>query len=278
MPVREGDIQAHYTTGPILERILAGLREAGADPEHPAPEDLKPVDEFHTGGVEATEMVLAPLGIGRDTRVLDVGSGIGGTARFIAHRYGARVTGIDLTPALVDTAQALSRLTGLSERTSFHVGSALGLPLATADFDLVTMFHAGMNIPDKPALFAEVFRVLVPGGRFVVFDVMRTGEGEIAFPLPWASVPEQSFVEPPEAYRAAAREAGFRIVRDEDRIAFGVAYFKKVVAAIEAEGPPPLGLHLLMGDSATERYGNAVAAAFAGVTGPREMVFETPRA
>jgi SAM-dependent methyltransferase len=266
-------VATHYDTGAMLDRIRAGLKQAGADPERPSPEDLKPVDEFHTGGLEATEALLGPLGIAPETRVLDIGSGIGGTARFVAARYGASVTGIDLTPAFVETAERLSAMCGLSEATAFRVGSAYALPLEDASVDLATMFHVGMNLDDKGQLFREVARVLAPGGRFALFDIMLRSDEAHDFPVPWASVAEGSFVETPEVYRQAARRAGLTLEAERDRHGYAAAYFQKVTAAMEKNGPPPVGLQLIMGPEAPIRYGNVVRATIDGKIGPWEMVF-----
>lgn len=266
----------HYATQSLMEQIEAGLKAAGVNPEAPTPDDLKPVDEFHTGGVEATAMILDPLGIDATARVLDVGSGIGGTARFIAGRYGAHVTGVDLTPAFVSAATELSERCGLGEKTTFHTGSALAMPVEDAAFDLATMMHVGMNIEDKPGLFRDVARALKPGGRFALFDIMKRGAGEITFPVPWASDPACSFVEDPQAYRDAAAAAGLVSISEHDRSDYAVDYFGRVIAAIEEHGVPPVGLHLIMGDTAQDKYANAVGAAMNGVTGPWEMVFGKP--
>lgn len=270
-------IQDHYTTGPILDRIKSGLRAAGADPEAPGPDDLKAVDEFHTGGLEATEALLAPLGITDRMSVLDVGSGIGGTARFMARTYGAYVNGVDVTPAFVDVANTLSKMVGLDHRSSFLHGSALDMPVTDASFDLATMLHVGMNIADKPALFVEVARTLRPGGRFALFDIMATGQAEIVYPVPWASHAGESFVDLPQIYRDAAAQAGLALIAERDRTDYAKDFFARVIAAAEAaDGPPPIGLHLLMGDTAQDRYSNAVSAAMNGATCPWEMVFEKP--
>ncbi len=267
----------HYATGPILDRIKSGLKAAGANPDAPKPSDLKAVDEFHTGGFEATEAFLDPLGITPEHSVLDVGSGIGGTARFMAERYGAYVHGIDLTPAFVETANTLSDMVGLAHKTSFFAGSAMEMPFEDESFDLATMMHVGMNVADKPALFAEVAKKLRPGGRFALFDIMATGEGEILFPVPWSSRAEDSFVAHPDVYRAAGASAGLELVGEKDRGDYARDFFERVTAAsAEAEAPPPMGLHLLMGDEAQARYGNAVAAALSGATRPWEMIFEKP--
>ena len=269
----ETRVATHYDTGAMLDRIRNGLRNAGADPERPDPAALKPVDEFHIGGIEATDALLDPLEITPRTRVLDIGSGIGGTARHVASRYGVRAIGIDLTPGFVETANALSAMCGLDGHTEYQIASAYELPVESYSIDLATMIHVGMNLEDKFSLFKEVARVLAPGGRFAVFDIMeRTGESH-DFPVPWASGADHSFVDHPETYRRAAARAGLDLVHQRDRHSYAVAFFTKVIAATEANGPPPVGLHLIMGDEAQTRYGNVVKATFDDKVGPWEMVF-----
>ncbi len=269
----ESRVAGHYDTGAMLDRIKAGLKAAGADPERPDPAALKPVDEFHVGGIEATEALLDPLAITPDLRVLDIGSGIGGTARHIATRYGARVTGIDLTPAFVETATALSAMCGLDHLTEYRVASAYDLPIEDGSIDLATLFHVGMNLEDKTRLFSEAVRVLAPGGRFAVFDYMhKTGENP-DFPVPWASSADHSFLATPDTYRQAATDAGLELTHERDRHAYAVGFFETVIAASDENGPPPVGLHLIMGDAAQTRYGNIVRATLDGKVGPWEMVF-----
>src|SRR5262249_10542157 len=143
------------------------------------------VDEFHIGGRKASADFLDQLSFNDQTKVLDVGCGLGGPARFVAHRYGSQVTGIDLTPEYVETRNRLCKWVGLAERISLHQGSALAMPFMEASFDGAYMMHVGMNIEDKETLASEVARVLRPGSVFGIYDVMRTGFGELAFPVPW---------------------------------------------------------------------------------------------
>ncbi len=278
MPSIEDAVARHYTTGELTQRVRAALRASGVDPDAATTADLKAGDEFHTGGVAATEHLFAQLAPTHATRVLDVGSGIGGTARYVADRYDATVTGIDLTPEFVDTATALSALVGLGEKTGFVVGSALDMPLPDAGFDLAVMLHVGMNIKDKPGLFAEVARVLATGGTFALFDVMGGAVAEpLVFPLPWSAVPETSFVDPPAVYRDAAAAAGLTLETETDRTDFAIAFFEQVFAQTAESGPAPLGIHLMMGDTAPEKFRNYVANLHAGRIRPTAMIFRKGR-
>lgn len=271
----EDRVAAHYTTADLLERIMQAVAEAGGDPAALTPDDLKPVDEFHTGGLAATEALLAHLTITETTRVLDIGCGLGGTARLINDRFGAEVTGVDLTPDYVAVAEALTARVGL--RATFHAGSALDMPVADGAADLATMFHVGMNISDKAALMTEAARVLRPGGRFALFDVMQMAEGALTFPFPWAESGAFSFVEPPATYRAAAEQAGLVPDHERERGAFALEFFANAFAAVQkAGGPPPIGIHLLMRETAGEKIQNYVACVKAGLLAPVEMIFRKP--
>jgi SAM-dependent methyltransferase len=269
----ERTVTAHYAGAGLHRRIMERLAEAGIAADRVTAEDLKAVDEFHIGGAEATAALLDQLAIGPETRVLDVGSGIGGPARTIAARHGALVTGVDLTPDFVEAARRLTETVGL--RADFVVGSALDLPFPDGAFDLATLLHVGMNIPDKPRLFAEVARVLVPGGSFAVFDVMRFG-AHPAFPLPWAADRSSSFLETPDAYLAAAEAAGFTLVARRDRGEVARAFFARMQEAMAAGRTPPVGLPLLMGEAAPQKVANMVAAVRAGDIQPVEMIFRKP--
>ncbi len=270
-------IARHYTSGNLLERIRAALTEMGIDPDRPALDDLKPVDEFHIGGTGATRGLLAQMKLGAGQHLLDLGSGLGGPARLIASETGARVTGIDLTPEFVDTANALSAMTGMSERTRFVQGSALDLPFEPASFDAATLIHVGMNLPDKDALFAGVARVLKPGGVFMVYDVMRTGPGDLIYPVPWAQTAATDFSASPEAYRAAAVAADLACAPERSRRAHALEFFAAQRAAMEASsGPPPLGIHLLTGPTGRQKVLNMIASIEAGRIAPVEILCRKP--
>ncbi|WP_108659536.1 class I SAM-dependent methyltransferase [Acuticoccus kandeliae] len=272
----DASVANHYTSGRLMERILAALQTMGIEENAVTAEDLKTVDEFHIGGVAATQNLLHKLNVSQETRVLDIGSGIGGTARFIAGETGAMVTGVDLTPEFVDTARALSALVGLADRTRYEVGSATELPFNDETFDLALLLHVGMNIPDKEAVMAEAARVLKPGGIFAVYDVMKTGPDPIEFPVPWAETPDTSFLAPLEEYRAAAKHAGLRELSSEDRTPIALDFFAEQRARMEAQGAPVLGTHLLIGETGPQKLKNMVANITAGRVAPTELILQAP--
>jgi ubiquinone/menaquinone biosynthesis C-methylase UbiE len=195
----------------------------------------------------------------------------------IAARCGCRVTGVDLTPHFVETARALSSMCGMAERVRFEVGSAVALPLPDASFDVALLLHVGMNVPDKAALFSEARRVLRDGGTFAVYEVMRTGDGELAFPVPWAETPNLSALETPEGYRAAAEAAGFALTAQENRREVALAFFARLQEQAGSGAPPPLGLHNLMGGTAKQKFANMIAALRAGTIAPVQMIFSAER-
>ncbi len=267
------DVSRHYAHGELLAAIERGLRAAGKDPGTVSMDDLAPVDEFHIGGREASIAFLDQLGLTPSMHVLDVGSGVGGGARFVASRYGARVTGVDLTRDYVETATALNSRLGLDHRIELHCASALDLPFAAAGFDAAYMMHVGMNIADKHTLCREVARVLRPGACFGIYDVMRIGEADLVFPVPWAASAATSAVATPEEYRNALTAAGFEVIAERDRHAFALEFFAKLKQNLAASGgPPPLGLHILMGADSARKVQNMIENIGAGAIAPVELI------
>ncbi|SPH18433.1 Erythromycin 3''-O-methyltransferase [Defluviimonas aquaemixtae] len=271
MNATEDRVAAHYGGGGLYGRIMNALKAGGVDPHALTADDLKPFDEFHIGGEEATAALLDQLDIGAGTEVLDIGSGIGGAARMIASRYGADVTGVDLTPEFVETAKQLTEAVGLKAR--FVEGSALDLPFEDESFDLATLLHVGMNLPDKTQLFKGAARVLKHGGTFAVYDVMRFGAHPV-FPVPWAAEPEGSFLGTTEDYLVAAEAAHFKLRSRRDRGDVAKAFFAKMQAQMAKSDRPPDGLPVVMGDKAPAMIANMVQAVAAGDIAPVEMIFD----
>ncbi len=265
-------ISDHYAREGLLDAIRRGLAVMGKSEETVTADDLAALDEFHVGGRQATEDLLDQLHIAADNCVLDIGCGIGGPARLAARRYGARVTGIDATESYVETGRVLNEWLGLANRVTLHHGSALALPFPDKSFDAAYMLHVGMNIADKATLCAEVHRVLRPGGTFGVYDLMRTGEDDIAYPVPWSRVPETCAVARPADYRATLQAAGFTIAAERDRRDFALAFLEQARARAAAGTAPVLSIQLLMGETATDKLRNMVIAIRAGIIAPVEMI------
>jgi ubiquinone/menaquinone biosynthesis C-methylase UbiE len=272
MATTEQDVVRHWSHGSLERAILDGLAAMGRDLDHVQPEDLAAVDELHMGGHEATVHLAEQMGLGPGMSLLDIGSGLGGPARFFARQYGCAVVGIDLTPEYVAVAERLTRIVGLTDRVSFRVGGATNLPLEEGSFDVATLIHVGMNVPEKGALCAEAARVLRPGGLFAVYEVMRTGEGDLAYPVAWADTAATSFLTDPAAYRQALKAAGFEVTAEEDRRDPALEFFHRMRARSAESGPPPLGLHLHMGPDAPRKVANMIANLERGVVAPVEMI------
>jgi len=279
---KPNNIAGHYAGGvgaaeSLLASISQGLEAIGTSIETATVEDLAPADEFHVGGRAATTELCGQLDMNGSSAVLDIGSGIGGPARFMASKYGANVVGVDLTPEYVEVANKLSQAVGLGELNRFEHASATDLHFEAATFDIATQLHVGMNIADKDELFRQVFRVLRSGGRFGVYDIMSESDDAIAFPVPWASDPSMSFVASPATYRTAAEAAGFTLVSERNRSDFANDFFAQLRArAAQSSGPPAMGLQFVMGPDTQLKVGNMVSAVVAGSLAPVEMIWQKP--
>ncbi len=244
----------HYSARGIETLILDGLRAAGIDPGRGvSPEQLGALDHFHTGGLAATHELIAVAGIAASDRVLDIGAGLGGSARLLADSIGCRVECLEMSPDYRAGARLLNRLTGLEERIGVHAGSALELPFPVASFEIAWMQNVGMNIEDKPTLYREIARVLAPGGRFAFQEMAAGSAAARHFPLPWASEPGDSFLVGADDMHALLEDAGFEAELFEDT---SDAHLARSAANATPAAPGRLGLGVFV-----ERLGEKAANA-----------------
>lgn len=240
-------IQAHYARSDLGDVILAALKKAGKDLDQLTSEDLAPVDEFHIRGRAATLELAKAAGLDSTKRVLDVGSGVGGTSRCLAREFECRVTGIDLTDEYCRAAAILTAKIGLKDLVDFRQGDATNMPFQDHSFDVVWTEHVAMNIPDKRRLYREMYRVLKPGGTLAIYDILAGPSGPVLFPVPWARTPDTSFLVSPDELRDLLQKTGFKVSNWSDTTDVARAWFVSLAGNIRKEGLPPLGFHVLLG-------------------------------
>ena len=264
------DVRDHYRATGLTERLKTALAALGPEDQRLTPQQLGALDQFHTRGLAATADLAKLAGITADMLVLDVGSGVGGPARFLAATCGCRVTGVDLSESFVDAARYLTERTGQSGQVSFKTASALELPFDDGRFDVVLLQHVAMNIADRAPLYREIRRVLKSGGRFATFDVvLRSGEPH--YPVPWARTPATSFLLTAAATRAAIEPAGFRSLAWHDDTEAAKAW----IAQLRASGPPPSpNLGVVMGPDFAQLAANLGRNLMEGRLGILTAVFE----
>ncbi len=167
-------VVAFYDAHPINEQqILNSLRARGAALDALTEEILKDHDQDHFGGIEANDILAAKAGIRREHRVLDVCSGLGGPARYLALRIGCNVVGLDFTESRHLAAQRLTKMVGLDRLVSFRHGNALDMPFEDESFDVVIGQEGWCHVPDKPKLVAECARVVKSGCVIAFTDILK---------------------------------------------------------------------------------------------------------
>ncbi|MCH7777375.1 MAG: class I SAM-dependent methyltransferase [Gemmatimonadetes bacterium] len=242
----------------MLERLHAALLGDGIDPDHPTIETLAPFDQFHGRGLEATEEVADVLAVAATDHLLDVGSGFGGPARYIADRFGCRVTGIDLTAEFCDVARHLTQMLGLEDRVAFEQGDALAMPFADASFDGAYSMNVSMNIADKAGFYKEIHRVLRPGAWLVLVEVAQGPNGSLDYPTPWAQTAASSFLVTPSETCEGLEANGFTDLKLRDTAKESLAFGARSRAMVErGEKPPYRAVQLIHGDLAAEAIANS---------------------
>jgi len=248
-------IERHYTQGGLLARVLTALSRAGIDVERLRAEDLYAIDQLHGGGLAATKEHARRSGITARMHALDIGCGVGGSARYLATTLGCRVTGVDLTAEFIEVARALTARCGLADRVAFETADATELPFGEAIFDHVWSHNLTMNIRDKAAFAREVCRVLKPGGRFTCAEYAKGLSGSLTFPLSWARDASQSFLVTPEEMRATLEAGGLRVL-EQVTVPEGEASTSGARSGPSSGAGAGLTSAVVMGDDAPERQRN----------------------
>jgi sarcosine/dimethylglycine N-methyltransferase len=257
-----------YTETDIVAAIE---RLAGDDLSSLTEQQWSGVDQFHSGGAEAVDRILPGLQLSPGMTVLDVGSGFGGPARQVARATGCRVVGVDITPAYVEAASALTRAAGLSEQVDFVVGDIAGFE--RGGFDAAYTMHVQMNVADKATFFTEIARHLRPGARFATFEVCRSGETAPTPPLPWSLDGTDSFLATSEELQDTISASGFELLEWVDETAWVRGWFEGAAARMAAGGTR-VTLPAVLADGPT-RMRNLVIALATGVLSVHRGSFRT---
>lgn len=241
------EVTRHYEQGDIAGKILDALRAEQGTDVAVTPDTLAPIDHFHGRGLAATKELVALLEPKKSEHILDIGCGIGGPARWIAARYGCRVSGIDLTPEFIAAASTLTAATGQTAQVDVQIASAIALPFPDSSFDRVYSQNVIMNVADKARFYGEAIRVLKPGGIAAFSNLGAGPAGAPYYPVPWAHSAATSFLETPAETQQHLKNAGFEMVSFQDTTAHVLAAQAAFIKKIEAEGMPRLGVHSFMG-------------------------------
>jgi len=248
-------IENHYFKKELYEDILNRLNEQNINLNNVKRSDITGADEFHVRGAAVSKELANSIDL-KGSSVLDVGCGLGGPCRMLAEEYNCQTTGIDLSNEYIRTANKLSKLVKLDSKTTFIQGDATNLPFDDNSFDVVWTQHVQMNIPDKKKFYSEINRVLKAGGHFLFYDILKKGDGDINYPMPWAGNTNFSFLSKVEEMDTLLKNLGFTKEQSTDQTQAGIVFFDALVTRLKEFGPPKMGLNVLMGDTTKPKLMN----------------------
>ena len=250
--------ESPYTSTNLFPTILKALKATGKDINNLTIKDLVPVDAFHIRGIEATKELTSLIEIKPDYKILDIGCGIGGSVRLLASKYECFATGVDITEEYCKAAIELSKLLNLEDKTDFYHADAIDLPFENKSFNIVWSEHVQMNVENKQKFYQEIYRVLKSGGKLIFYDVFKGKGDEIFYPVPWANDSSIDFLTEQNETKYLIGSLDFKINYWEDKTDLSKNWFSAMVAKVKNREPSQLGLHLVMGKNANEKFQNMV--------------------
>jgi ubiquinone/menaquinone biosynthesis C-methylase UbiE len=273
---RENAIADHWGSGDVYALILAALAKAGKSTDAVTVEDLAPIDHFHARGFPATLDLADRLPVKPGHHILDIGCGLGGPARYFAKRFRCNVSGIDITPAFVEAAKKLTALVGMQDAVTIQQGDGQHLPYPDDVFDGAYTQHVTMNVADRARFFGEAYRVLKPGAFFALTEHGLGPTGNPYYPLPWSMDGRGSYLMSPSQTHLALERAGFENVLIEETGQKYLAAYKRTMELAAQGALPPLGIHILLGETAPQKTRNAARNIEEGRTHPVQVICRKP--
>jgi ubiquinone/menaquinone biosynthesis C-methylase UbiE len=273
---RENAIADHWGSGDVYALILAALAKAGKSTDAVTVEDLAPIDHFHARGFPATLDLADRLPVKPGHHILDIGCGLGGPARYFAKRFRCNVSGIDITPAFVEAAKKLTVLVGMQDAVTIQQGDGQHLPYPDDVFDGAYTQHVTMNVADRARFFGEAYRVLKPGAFFALTEHGLGPTGNPYYPLPWSMDGKGSYLMSPSQTHLALERAGFENVLIEETGQKYLAAYKRTMELAAQGALPPLGIHILLGETAPQKTRNAARNIEEGRTHPVQVICRKP--
>ena len=274
----EKAIGDHWAQGDVYALIVSALGKMSKSLDEVTLEDLAPVDHFHARGFAATQELADRLPIKAGQHIVDIGCGLGGPARYIARRFQCKVSGLDITQPFVEAGNRLTALLRMEDQVTIQQGDGQRLPYADAAFDGAYTQHVTMNVSDRPRFFSEAYRVLKSGAFFALTEHGLGPNGDPHYPLPWSEDGSQAYLMPPLETRVLLESAGFEDIVLEDTGAKYLAGYRAALEKAEKGMLPPLGIHVLMGQSASQKTRNAARNIDEGRTHPRQVICRKPSA
>lgn len=239
------------------------------------PDDLTRFDQFHLGGVTQTRAMATAIPVMAGDRILDIGCGIGGSARVLAAEFGATVVGVDAVRDFIESAKLLTARSGLAEHVRYFQAAVPPVELPDNPFDIIWVQLVLMNIADKRSLFAECARLLRPGGALATLDViLGPGGGNLYYPVLWADRPERSHLLSLADYHGLLQETGFEIVKDIDYTQTSLAWIDETRRrrATMSEAERSLSTALIISGDAALKSANVRRNLAEGRLGVRQWV------
>ena len=256
------------------QSILNAIEKMGILKENITRKHTSSFDEFHVRGRAVSEELFSQIVLNKDSQVLDLGCGLGGTCRMLSEKYGCMVHGIDYSEQHISTAESLSNLTGFTDKTHFTQGDATELPYPSCQFDLIITQHVQMCIADKQKLYSELKRVLRRGGLFIYYDVFKKNDGLLNYPLPWVNDETNNHLINSDQLQDLLLSLDFKKISSQDQTQKGIGFLTKFLAKADEKPDILTGQKILMGDNALEKITNLYQALKGGIVGLESGVYQ----